>query len=648
MLRRIRIERFRGFELLEAPLQPATVIVGPNSSGKTTLLHAIRFALQALADTLHEGTSRLHPDRGADGWIEVIGGTLLLDHTRYLSVADWESLFYSQRTFENQSFVIRLTFDDLDPIHEIQVTVFCARNAQLKLHVNVHAPALATRVALLPKKTGAVNNEIVSFIDQHAPHAVLIPSFYGVVRDEEYRSGVVVDRLLGAGDQSHIVRNLIARLSADEFTRLNAFLQDTLRAEIIERNVSQDSDSVYPLRVRFRDGDGPLELSAAGAGLINLIALYAALERSRGQRSVIFLLDEPEAHLHPRLQGDMAARVTSLIVQEFESQVVMATHAVEIVNRLSDRDDVVVLRVDRGSQQVTPLHGQSQIVSEIGQWADLTPFSLVNFLASRQILFHEGKSDREILEICARLRYRTARARNARFVRWTFASLEGSGNERIVKLLQQLIATQVIPSLSDGEPVKLIVVLDRDYERESGIETDDSVKHVHTTRQVWSAHSIESLFLRAEILIEWLRARWGTQTPATLPDWIEAAIVAADQNADLNRAAEGQLLAKITARGLTGEDGAQLRGEKLSVKAHAEAVRLVGSDPARWQRGHDRSRFILSSIRDRLPASLRGQFPANLAKLLETTTLDDFGDRERPIPTEIRALLDRMTDPGQG
>src|SRR5690606_23509808 len=129
-------------------------VVGPNSSGKTTLLYAIRFALQALADTLHEGTSRLHPDRGAAGWPAVSGGTLLLDHTRYLSVADWESLFYSQRTGVNQSFVIRLTFDDHDPIHEVEVTVFCGNNAQLKLHVNVRAPALAARVTPLPKKTG--------------------------------------------------------------------------------------------------------------------------------------------------------------------------------------------------------------------------------------------------------------------------------------------------------------------------------------------------------------------------------------------------------------------------------------------------------------------------------------------------------------
>lgn len=648
MLRRVRIERFRGFELLEASLQPATVVVGPNSSGKTTLLYAIRFALQALADTLHEGTSRLHPKRGAEGWIEVIGDTLLLDHTRYLSVADWESLFYSQRTAVNQSFVIGLTFDEQDPIQEVEVTVSCGNNAQLKLNVNIRAPSLAARVAPLPKKTGVVNREIVSFVEQHAPRAVLIPSFYGVVRDEEYRSGIMVDRLLGAGDQSHIVRNLIARLSADEFTRLNAFLQDTLRAEIIERTLSQDADSVYPLRVRFRDGDGPLELSAAGAGLINLIALYAALERPRGQRSVIFLLDEPEAHLHPRLQGDMADRVTSLIVQQFESQVVMATHAVEIVNRLSDRDDVVVLRVDRGSQQVTPLYGQSQIVSEIGQWADLTPFSLVNFLASRQILFHEGKSDREILDICARLRYRTAPTRHARFARWTFASLEGSGNEPIVGLLQRLIATQVIPNLTDGDPVRLIVVLDRDYEREPGIETLESAKRVHTTRQVWSAHSIESLFLRPEILVDWLHARWGSQTPTALPQWIDASILAADQDADLNHAAEGLLLAKITARGIVDKNGVSLRGEKLIVEAHAEAVRLVGSEPARWQRGHDRSRFVLNFIRDKLPPALRGQFPANLAKLLETTKIDDFGDRERPIPTEIRALLDRMTEPGQG
>ncbi len=645
MLRQVRIERFRGFERLDAGLRPATVVIGPNSSGKTTLLHAIRLALRALDDGLHAGTSRADKSRGAQGWIEVVTGALIPDHTRYLSLSDWESLFYNRRTFENQTFKIVLVFDETDSVRELEVSVICARNSQLKLDVAIRAPDLAARIKPMPKRTGQINREIVTFVEQHAAHAVFIPSFYGVVREEEYRSGVVMDRLLGAGDQSHIVRNLVSRLSADAFSRLNAFLKESIGAELVERTTSQDSDLVYPLMVRFRDNNGDLELSAAGAGLINLIALYTALERYRSeqrQRPVIYLLDEPEAHLHPRLQGEMASRVASLIVRDFGSQVVMATHSIEIVNSLSGREDAVILRVDREAAQVTVLRGQSEIVNELGQWADLTPFSLINFLASRQILFHEGSSDQVILVTCAKLLYRTALARRDRFDRWVLAPLQGSGNERIAKLLAQLVEAQVIPALTDGPPVEVIVVLDRDYLRSPGTEIESAGERLQLTRVVWSMHSIESLFLQADVLEVWLRARFGGDAPEPLREWIGEAIAAAESARELVDAAVDQLLPKIIRAGMS-KDGKPLSGEPLMVNALRAARQQVAASPATWQQGHARSRFILGKVRERLPAPLRNQFPTNTHNLLETTPLERFGDPERAVPAELRELLDRMT-----
>ena len=71
-------------------------------------------------------------------------------------------------------------------------------------------------------------------------------------------------------------------------------------------------------------------------------------------------LDEPEAHLHPRLQGEMAHWVSTLIVKQFGAQVIMATHAVEIINRLAMRDDAVLLRVDRSSPSATVLRGTAR------------------------------------------------------------------------------------------------------------------------------------------------------------------------------------------------------------------------------------------------------------------------------------------------
>ena len=59
----------------------------------------------------------------------------------------------------------------------------------------------------LSKKSKLVNERLTRYLQQHAPIAVFIPPFYGTIVDEEMRAKVVIDRLLGSGDQSHVVRN---------------------------------------------------------------------------------------------------------------------------------------------------------------------------------------------------------------------------------------------------------------------------------------------------------------------------------------------------------------------------------------------------------------------------------------------------------
>ncbi|VVM06204.1 hypothetical protein MAMC_00988 [Methylacidimicrobium cyclopophantes] len=49
MIRRIRLRNFLSFPELNLPLRSTNVLVGPNRSGKSNLLVALRFLLRALA-----------------------------------------------------------------------------------------------------------------------------------------------------------------------------------------------------------------------------------------------------------------------------------------------------------------------------------------------------------------------------------------------------------------------------------------------------------------------------------------------------------------------------------------------------------------------------------------------------------------------
>ncbi len=205
--------------------------------------------------------------------------------------------------------------------------------------------------------------------------------------------------MLGSGDQSHIVRNLVSRLDASALDRLNSRILAPLRTQVTWRTSLADADQHADLSVYFRDDNGELELASAGSGLTNLIALFAAMERLQSQRirgenrPVMFLLDEPEAHLHPRLQGEAADALAQLAVREFGIQLVLATHSVEVINRLGRREDSILLNVDRRAvPAVTELRSESDTIEALEQFCDLTPFTGLSFLSHDEFLFYEGSS----------------------------------------------------------------------------------------------------------------------------------------------------------------------------------------------------------------------------------------------------------------
>ncbi len=646
MLRQVKVERFRGFEKLALDLRPVTVLVGPNSSGKTSVLQALRLGLQLLDFAFLAETPLGRVERGGAAMIRVTEDTLVPDLSRFIPLLDWEALFPRSHTAENVALKIELLFDAEDEFQRIETSLRCGRNRQLKLSAWVSARKAQALVRGKSPRSSLVNATLRDYLRPHIPRAVFVPPFYGVVREEEYRAGPVVDRMLGGGDQSHIVRNLIMRLPPEALARLNAALVEEIGMRVSARTTESERESHHPLRVEFRGGNGALELSAAGAGLVNLLAVLATLERYRAEadgRSVLFLFDEPEAHLHPKLQGTVANRLATAI-RSFGGQVLLATHSVEMINRLAQRDDASVVRVDRSAPAPAVLNTQHELVSELMSWADLTPFSLVNFLASRLIVFCEGPSDHKVLEQCAAVYLRNDPRRLERFRQWTIVELVGSGNRSIPDLLGQVLKAHLIPAATDGRPVRVITLLDRDATRTPGTKPEVRAGGaLETEETVWSRHSIENLLLEVEVLAPWIRAFAGDALPkgVDLTGLIIQAIEVANRDVDLLNQAQIALTLPLANEASGGKK--EMFAARSIAEAGARAAALVRHEPAVWQRGHDRSKAVLGAVRGALPPAVRSTFPVDVVSLLERTDPERFGlDVAAAIPREIRELLDRM------
>ena len=552
-----------------------------------------------------------------------------------------------QAVGEGVSFTIDLGFEDADEIQQIWARVSCARNAQLKLELKVRAPQAVELVANKSVRSSLVTKQLTEFLVDHAPLAVLVPPFYGTVRDEELRSRAVIDRLLGSGDQSHVVRNLVSSLELDQFEQLNAYLQDVLGVRLTYRTSGDRLQTESPLVVQFKDSDGDIELSAAGAGLVNLISLYTALSRWRhesARRRVIFLLDEPEAHLHPRLQAESAERLGRLVVDQYGAQLILATHSVDILNRLSTSGALLV-RCDRTAEpSAVPLDSDTKLFDDLADWVDLTPYTAINFLASRRVLFCEGPGDKALLQRFGELRYRNDPKQAERFRRWAIVQLDSASKAPIADLLGRLLQSDAIKAKAKGGGFQVEVVLDRDHGRQPGIQTQ-ATGDVTTTTTVWSHHSIESLLLEPALLALWVRARVGPAAPPDLVERIGAALKAANSDAALNDAAVVQLSAKLALGDLEDKDGKPVGGEQKFIRAQTLARERLNAEPWVWQRGKDRARFVLGRIRESLPPAAKNQFPTDVIALIKKASLNLISDPNEAIPAEVVSLLDRLVTP---
>lgn len=643
MLKTLEFKNFRGFRSFHASIEGVTALLGPNSSGKTTALHAIRFACDALRLALDSD----QPARMANKASEVVVAEgLLIDYGQLLPLSDWRALFTDQKVGEGVELEVTLTFEPQDPLQRVHVCLVCARNDQLKLSVDVTSAQAQAEVDELPKKSKYIKERLGNFLRKHIPIAVFIPPFYGTVRQEEYRTRAMVDRMLGAGDQSHVVRNLVVGLEPTQLDRLNAFLKEAIGARIATRTSVDQVESVTQLTVTFQDDNGALELSAAGAGLVNLIALYTALSRWRhvsGNQRVLFLLDEPEAHLHPRLQADMSERLAQLVTQEFGAQLILATHSVDILNRLSTTGALLVRCDRRAEPSAVTLDGDAALFDDLATWVDLTPYTAINFLASRRVVFCEGVDEVALIPHLARLYCRNDPSKESNFRRWSLLPLHGASNAPISSLLGRLLKNDVVRARARDAIFHIELVLDRDHARTPGMEVkeNDNIREIIT---VWPLHSLESLMLEPRILSIWVRAFAEMDIPS-LSILVEQAFDVANKDSSLNDAAEAQLVAKMIGSDLNDGKGNPLKGEQKTVHAVRQAKQLVKMEPWVWQRGKDRGKVILGEIRKELPKSARKQFPTDVIRLVEKTDLNRIGNPIDAIPQELREILARLTAP---
>ena len=288
MITNIVLENFKGFERVEILPKRITAFVGPNGTGKSSVLQAFGLLKQTM-----ENSRRINlPQLVLQGPLVNLPGleALKSNFGQGTPVFRFGSVTKGQR---GHGFPYEIEF----PTEQSPTTrTLLAPDPEA-------AKSVIRGLKLVPAKRG--------FSDPAHP-----------LRDSLVKDVSLMHRVVEQEEQ--IATNLC--YSRDDVEQVSHLLKKVtgtgLRADIVPPK---------SVEVKSLNNAGSFNVVAEGFGTNSLIMLLIQLVSA--ERGATVMIEEPEIHLHPKAQADLA-EVLAEEARDGDKQVIMTTHSEHILNRL--------------------------------------------------------------------------------------------------------------------------------------------------------------------------------------------------------------------------------------------------------------------------------------------------------------------------
>ena len=204
------------------------------------------------------------------------------------------------------------------------------------------------------------------------------------------------------GPRGRIPRAALAELrKTDTWEQLLLVLEEVFKVGLKVRNFDEYYQTAIKIlawegrlingQLKKRAGAREKDLMVEGSGFLQWLSVFAlALNKDLN----VLLLDEPDAHLHPALQGHLIHKLSQL-ARENNKQVLLATHSTTIL--AETRVDRIFRMEDRS--YLDDEGGRVKLF--VGLGSQYAP-RLDQLKRCKRLFLHEGISDIEILQAWVR------------------------------------------------------------------------------------------------------------------------------------------------------------------------------------------------------------------------------------------------------
>jgi len=329
MIETVSFKNFKALRDVTIPLERLTVLVGPNASGKTSVLQGLSY-LDVDPWTYFEGErdpSHLR-SRGAKGAVEISCNTALGRRSTSIRITleERDDRTWSPRvdvTMNGQAFSLK-SADDLKALPSL---------------------ALGYRVDFL--RLDAARIASPSYSPEIVPH---------VAADGEGVAAVLAEMLVSRPDDfRHVEQALRAVIPSVERLRLERAPVRRSEPERITINGKTLTTTVEREYVGHRvvlDMTGAPSLPAFVASEGTLLALGVLTVIIGHEGPHLVLIDDIERGVHPRALGDLVAQLRRLLDLSPDLQIIATSHSPDLIDRL-DPKEIRLIKLTKEGAAVT-------------------------------------------------------------------------------------------------------------------------------------------------------------------------------------------------------------------------------------------------------------------------------------------------------
>ena len=459
----IRFQRYKAFRNYSVSLQHFNILVGPNNSGKSTILGAFRILAEAIRKARSRKPAFVPGPHG-----QTMGYRVELENVPVAT----ENVFFD--------------YDDSQP-----ATVRFRISNGNELILLFPEPGVCHMIC---ETKGRPVTTTSMFKTEYNVSIGFVPILGPVEHNEPFYQKDAARSALLTHRAARNFRNIWYHYP-DDFGEFRALIKSTWPGMDIERPEIDMSHDKTMLRMFCPEERIPREIFWAGFGFHVWCQMLTYIVRGKG--SSLFVIDEPDIYLHADLQRQLLA-----ILKSLGPDILIATHSTEIITEADPDDLIVINKKYRSGKRIKDPTQLQQVLQILG--SNLNPI-LTQLAKTRRALFVEGK-DFQILSRFARRLNRDQVANRSDFA---VIPVEGFNPNKVRDLRQGMETTL-------GGKVVTGAIFDRDYRsrEECSRELKSLKKHCSLAR-IHQRKELENYLLVPPALERAIKRRIAEQNRRT-------------------------------------------------------------------------------------------------------------------------------------